>query len=73
MAIADIGGGSTEIILASGEIIEAIYTTPLGAVRLTDEYLGAGDVQLEDFERLLESIDRKLRREIKNASSCRMF
>ena len=32
VAIADIGGGSTEIILASGEIIEAIYTTPLGAV-----------------------------------------
>lgn len=65
VAIADIGGGSTEIILASGDMIEAIYTTPLGAVRLTDEYLGDGEVQLEDFERLLKSIDRKLRREIK--------
>ncbi len=65
VAIADIGGGSTEIILASGDMIEAIYTTPLGAVRLTDEYLGDGEVQLDDFERLLKSIDRKLRREIK--------
>ncbi|HEY4309924.1 MAG TPA: Ppx/GppA phosphatase family protein [Pirellulales bacterium] len=65
VAIADIGGGSTEIILASGDMIEAIYTTPLGAVRLTDEFLGGGDVQLDDFERLLDSIDRKLRREIK--------
>jgi len=65
VAIADIGGGSTEIILASGDMIEAIYTTPLGAVRLTDEYLGGGDVQLDDFENMVEAIDRKLRREIK--------
>ncbi len=33
VAVADIGGGSTEIILASGNFIEALCTTPLGAVR----------------------------------------
>ena len=65
VAIADIGGGSTEIILASGDMIEAIYTTPLGAVRLTDEYIGSGDTQIEDFERMLKAIDRRLRRETK--------
>lgn len=65
VAIADIGGGSTEIILASGDLIEAIYTTPLGAVRLTDEYLGSGETQLDDFEKLLKAIDRKLRGIIK--------
>jgi len=65
VAIADIGGGSTEIILASGDMIEALYTTPLGAVRLTDEYVGGNDVQVDDFERMLKAIDRKLRREIK--------
>ncbi|HEY1599353.1 MAG TPA: Ppx/GppA phosphatase family protein [Pirellulales bacterium] len=65
VAIADIGGGSTEIILASGEMIEAIHTTPLGAVRLTDEYLGSGETHLDDFERMLKAIDRKLHREVK--------
>ena len=65
VAVADIGGGSTEIILATGDIIEALHTTPLGAVRLTDEFLGGGDIQVDDFERMLKTIDRRLRREIK--------
>jgi exopolyphosphatase/guanosine-5'-triphosphate,3'-diphosphate pyrophosphatase len=62
VAIADIGGGSTEIILASGNMIEAIFTTPLGAVRLTDEYLSDDEHSLEDFEKMIAAIDRKLRR-----------
>ncbi len=33
VVVADIGGGSTELILASGNLIEATFTTPLGAVR----------------------------------------
>ncbi|MBI2824832.1 MAG: Ppx/GppA family phosphatase [Planctomycetia bacterium] len=65
VAVADIGGGSTEIILASGNMIEAIHTTPLGAVRLTDEFLGAGDTDLADFGRMVKAIDRKLRRATK--------
>src|SRR5690349_19950236 len=36
VAVADIGVGSTALILASGTIIEAVATTPLGAVRLTE-------------------------------------
>src|SRR5690242_5450073 len=36
LALADIGGGSTEIVLASGPVIEAVYTTKLGAVRLAE-------------------------------------
>jgi exopolyphosphatase/guanosine-5'-triphosphate,3'-diphosphate pyrophosphatase len=36
VAVADIGGGSTEIILAAGGMIEDICATPLGAVRMTD-------------------------------------
>ena len=53
--VADIGGGSTEIVFATGEMIEEIYSTPLGAVRLTERFAGDGatDVasvfpQLED-------------------------
>lgn len=66
VAIADIGGGSTEIILASGNVIEAIYSTPLGAVRLSET---CGDLQQalssDDFQKLLRRIDRELRKTVK--------
>jgi exopolyphosphatase / guanosine-5'-triphosphate,3'-diphosphate pyrophosphatase len=63
VAIADIGGGSTEIILASGRVIEDLYTTPLGAVRMTDLYLHGQDA--DDFQKLVDGIDRELRRHTK--------
>ncbi|HRP62263.1 MAG TPA: Ppx/GppA phosphatase family protein [Phycisphaerales bacterium] len=37
-AVVDIGGGSTEIVLASGGEVQEIHTLPLGAVRLTDQF-----------------------------------
>lgn len=42
VAVVDIGGGSTEIVLSSGGVIEKVATLPLGAVRLTEKF-GAGD------------------------------
>ena len=43
VVMADIGGGSTEIVFATGNLIEAIFSTPLGAVRLTEQFgLGEG-------------------------------
>jgi len=35
----DIGGGSTEFILAKGDVIEGIVSTGLGVVKLTEQYL----------------------------------
>jgi exopolyphosphatase/guanosine-5'-triphosphate,3'-diphosphate pyrophosphatase len=59
--LADIGGGSTEIVLASGELIEAIYATQLGAVRLAEKF--GGDLsQDQDFSRMKRWIDRELRK-----------
>ena len=63
VAVADIGGGSTEIILASGRVIEDVYTTPLGAVRMTDMYVNGQDTG--DIQELLDGIDRELRRQVK--------
>jgi len=43
VVVADIGGGSTEIVFATGNLIESIFSTPLGAVRLTEQFgLGEG-------------------------------
>ncbi len=38
--VADIGGGSTELVLSAGGVIERIYTLALGAVRLTEQFGG---------------------------------
>ena len=42
VVVADIGGGSTEIVFATGNLVESIFSTPLGAVRLTEQ-CGLGD------------------------------
>jgi exopolyphosphatase/guanosine-5'-triphosphate,3'-diphosphate pyrophosphatase len=38
--IADIGGGSAEVVLCSGGLIEQVFPVPLGAVRLTEMFGG---------------------------------
>lgn len=62
VAVVDIGGGSTEIVLASGNIVEEIYTTPLGAVRLTELFGGGQSLTPEGFDKLLAGADRMLRK-----------
>ncbi|HEX7449116.1 MAG TPA: hypothetical protein VF306_16300, partial [Pirellulales bacterium] len=62
VAVADIGGGSTEIILASGKMIEDVYATPLGAVRMTDLYVNGQDLANGGFAQLVAGIDHELRR-----------
>ncbi len=59
--LADIGGGSTEIVIASGELIEAIYGTKLGAVRLAEKF-GSDLSDDADFVRMKRAIDRELRK-----------
>jgi len=59
--LADIGGGSTEIVLASGELIEAIYATSLGAVRLSEKFGSGHPLTNEDFDRMQRWIDRQLK------------
>lgn len=43
VAIVDIGGGSTEVVLSSRGLIETVYAIPMGAVRLTDQFGGSAD------------------------------
>jgi len=41
VAIMDIGGGSTEVVLSSRGLIETVYAIPMGAVRVTERFGGA--------------------------------
>ena len=61
VVLADIGGGSTEIVLATGDLVEAVYATKLGAVRLAEKF--GGELALDaDFARLKRAIDAELRK-----------
>jgi exopolyphosphatase/guanosine-5'-triphosphate,3'-diphosphate pyrophosphatase len=60
--LVDIGGGSTEIVLAGGELIEAIYATNLGAVRLSEKFGGGQALSGDDFDRMKRWIDRQLKK-----------
>ncbi len=59
VAIVDIGGGSTEIVVASNGVIEQVYTLPIGAVRLTERYHG---VEHPENSRRFEELRAGLRR-----------
>ncbi|MEX2138756.1 MAG: Ppx/GppA phosphatase family protein [Pirellulales bacterium] len=65
IVLADIGGGSAEFVLASGDVIEAIHTSPLGAVRLTEIYGNDFTPQGGGYDELLAGIDRLLRKHTK--------
>src|SRR4051812_1902382 len=66
VAVADIGGGSTEIILASGNMIEGVFSTPLGAVRMTESY-SESSRNGEAYDDMVEGIDRTLRKHTKKS------
>lgn len=67
--LVDIGGGSTEIMLTSGEMIEAIYATRLGAVRLNEKFGGGQALAGDDFDRMLSWIRRELRKTTEKPST----
>jgi len=64
VAVADIGGGSTEIVLASSGLVDQIYTTPLGTVRVTEKCDAAGVLTTKNLEKLRKYVDRVLKREV---------
>jgi len=58
--VADIGGGSTEVVFATGNLIESIFSTPLGAVRLTEQFgVGEGAV-VETFQRDVTRMEEEI-------------
>ncbi len=64
VAVVDIGGGSTEVVLARGNIVEEVYSTPLGAVRVTERFVESPTLDNEQFLQLLRRLSRRLRKQI---------
>lgn len=60
VAVVDIGGGSMEVTLAAGSVVDEVLTLPLGAVRLTETYGGADPLSPKRWRRLRRAIDRVL-------------
>src|SRR5437763_4067913 len=59
-AVVDIGGGSAEVILAAGGVIEQLHSLPLGAVRLTERYVRSDPLKNRHWKELRRAIDREI-------------
>ncbi len=65
--VVDIGGGSTEVILSSGGLVEQVYTIPIGAVRMTEQFGGPKDSGGSRYDEMRRFIMRTLDRTIGEA------
>lgn len=59
-AIVDIGGGSMEVVFTTAGIVNQVHSLPLGAVVLTERYVGSDPIDAADWRRLRGGIDREL-------------
>ncbi len=64
VAVADIGGGSTEIVLASSGLVDQVYETRLGAVRVTEQCGVTGSSSEKRVAKLRDYVDRALKKEM---------
>lgn len=58
-ATVDLGGGSAELVLSTGGLIDAVHKLPLGAVRLTEAYgsdSGRGEYRYGEMRRAVDRI-----------------
>jgi len=65
--VADIGGGSLELVLAVGGLVDRVVSLPFGAVRLTEQYLAGARDEATGVRRLRGAVRQKLRRAIPGA------
>src|SRR5579864_2084837 len=62
LLLADLGGGSCELTISIGGHIRYTASLPLGAVRLTEEFLKHDPPKREELHRLTNYIDKELAR-----------
>jgi exopolyphosphatase/guanosine-5'-triphosphate,3'-diphosphate pyrophosphatase len=64
-ALVDIGGGSLEVILTAGTVVDQMYSLPLGAVRVTEQFIRSDQLRPKQWKKLKRAIDRELRHSIR--------
>jgi exopolyphosphatase / guanosine-5'-triphosphate,3'-diphosphate pyrophosphatase len=62
LVVADVGGGSTEIIAGRGGALRSLVSLPIGAVRLSERHLHGDPPTPEETRALLADIDGHLAR-----------
>jgi exopolyphosphatase / guanosine-5'-triphosphate,3'-diphosphate pyrophosphatase len=62
VVVADIGGGSTELVMSSGNAIEAIYSTPIGTVRINEMFGSDPNATPGRYEALVAEVENLLRK-----------
>jgi exopolyphosphatase/guanosine-5'-triphosphate,3'-diphosphate pyrophosphatase len=60
-ALLDIGGGSAEIVLATGDHIEEVHSFEAGAIFMTDRFLSREPILKDDLKRLQKHLRRQTR------------
>lgn len=60
LLVVDVGGGSTELILGKGDEILRWRSFPLGIVRFTERFLISDPVREEEYQAMVEEIQRNL-------------
>ncbi|MFN0133291.1 MAG: CHAD domain-containing protein [Phycisphaerales bacterium] len=60
VAVVDIGGGSTEVVIATNGVPEVVRSVPLGAVSLTDRHGGSEAVAGRGYQAMRRRVDRAL-------------
>src|SRR4029077_8803278 len=63
-ALVDIGGGSLEVILTAGTVIDQVNSLPLGAVRVSEEFIKSDPLRPKHWRKLKKNVDRELRHEL---------
>jgi len=64
IAMVDIGGGSVELVLAAGSVIDRIYSLPLGAVRLTEQHIKSDPISDKNWTKLESQIERLITKRV---------
>ena len=61
--VMDIGGGSLELALSADGLVERLISLPFGAIRMTEQYVGAG-LKKKGMRKLRKHVRRELRRTV---------
>jgi exopolyphosphatase/guanosine-5'-triphosphate,3'-diphosphate pyrophosphatase len=58
--VCDVGGGSTELVLAKSGKVVALTSKPLGALHLTERFIDSDPIDMHEFGRLVRHVGKSV-------------